>query len=197
MADYGTTTHRPSLSSSNSPTPQDVESKNPSKKITYTLSLSFPFNFPSTPESAAVRIVRNLEKFGLYYAILIWTALFISLVPERKVSVIFLVSTTEVAFLYFLLLRACPNSAIIHRIIDKRLVFFVLFVITVVMMVLTHAVVHLFVVLAATTPVVLVHAALSKMEDVIVKQADRGEMAHLLQGKLGDDDSHRQSEDMV
>ncbi|KAL3641369.1 dolichyl-P-Man:Man(7)GlcNAc(2)-PP-dolichol alpha-1,6-mannosyltransferase [Castilleja foliolosa] len=151
---------------------------------------------PKDAKSAAVRIVRNLEKFGLYYAILIWTALFISLVPKRKVSVIFLVSTTEVAFLYFLLLRACPNSAILHRIIDKRLVFFVLFVITAVMMVLTHAVVHLFVVLAATTPVVLVHAALSKMEDVIVKQADRGEMAHLLQGKLGDDDSHRQSEDM-
>ncbi|GFP90501.1 hypothetical protein PHJA_001194000 [Phtheirospermum japonicum] len=197
MADYGTTTTQRPSSSSNSPTPQDVESKNPSKKITYTLTLSFPFNIPSTPESAAIRIVRNLEKFGLYYAILIWTALFISLVPRRKVSVIFLVSTTEVAFLYFLLLRACPSSAILHRIIDKRLVFFVLFVITAVMMILTHAAVHLFVVLAATIPIVMVHAVLSKMDDVIVKQADRGEMARLVQETLGDYDSHRQYEDMV
>ncbi|KAK6162690.1 hypothetical protein DH2020_002531 [Rehmannia glutinosa] len=189
MASYGTTTHRPSPNSPPPPPSQDNESENPSPKKLYTFSFSFPFNIPSTPESAAVRIIRNLENFSLYYAIFVWTVLFIILIPQRKVSVIYLVAMTEVSFLYFVVLRAFPDSVILHRTIDKRLVLFLVFVITALELILTRAAIHLFVVLAATVPIVMVHAVLSKRElDVIVHEGD-GELARLVQEKLGDDGS--------
>lgn len=197
MANYGTTTHRPS--STNPPSPrssQNNEPKDSLRKNLYTISFSFPFNIPSTPESAAVRVIRNLEKFSLYYAIFIWTVLFIALVPQRKVSVIYLVAMTEVTFLYFLLLRALPDSVILHRIIDKRFVLFLLFVITAVELILTHAAVHLFIVLAATVPIVIVHAVLSKREDVFVNE-ETGELARLVQEKLGDAAASAQPENLV
>ncbi|KAK4414298.1 PRA1 family protein F4 [Sesamum alatum] len=153
----------------------------------WTLSFSFPFNIPSSPESAAIRIVRNLGKFSLYYAIFVWTVLFITLIPERKDSVVCLVITTEITFLYFLLLRSFPDSILLHKIIDKRVVLFLVFVITAVLLILTRAAVHLLVVLAATLPVVLLHAVVSRTEDVVVHE-EAGEMASLVQQRLGDAD---------
>lgn len=187
MANYSTTTtQRPSSNAPSPPPSQGDESRNsPSpRKNSYTLSFSCPFNIPPSPESAAVRIVKNLEKFGLYYSIFIWTVLFIALVPARKVSVVYLVGTTEVAFLFSLLLRAFPDSVILHRIIDKKFVYFLLFVITAMELILTKAALHLFVVLASTLPIVMIHAALSKREDVVLSEG--GEMALLVQEKLGD-----------
>lgn len=175
MSNYGTTTtHRPSTSP-----PLASQNNDSPKKNIYTLTFSFPFNIPPTPESAAVRIVKNLERFSLYYFIFIWTVLFIALVPKRKVSVIFLVAMTEVTFLYFLLLGALP---ILQRIIDKRFVLFVLFVVTCIELILTQAAVHLFIVLGATVPIVVLHAALTKTEDVFVQEVD--DMARLIQEKL-------------
>ncbi|KAH6826146.1 Tetratricopeptide repeat superfamily protein [Perilla frutescens var. hirtella] len=182
MANYGTTaTHRPSTNPP--PSQNDDESKGSSSKKPYTITFSFPFDLPSSPESAAVRIVRNLERFSLYLVTFIWTVLFIALVPDRKVSVVFLVATTEVAFLYFLLLRALPDSVILHKIVDKRFVFFLLFVVTAVEMILTDAAVHLFIVLAATVPVVVLIAALIKRDSAVDEEA--GEMARLVEEKLG------------
>ncbi|KAL8495704.1 hypothetical protein ACS0TY_019720 [Phlomoides rotata] len=157
-----------------------------SQKNQYTLTFPFPFNIPSTPESAGVRIVKNLQRFGLYYSTFIWTVLFIALVPQRKVSVIFLVAMTEVVFLYFLLLRALPDSQILHRIIDKRFVLFLVFVVTCVELILTRAAVHLFIVLGATVPIVVLHAVLMRTEEVFVKEEVGGEMARLVQEKLGE-----------
>ncbi|KAL0464262.1 UNVERIFIED_CONTAM: hypothetical protein Slati_0313800 [Sesamum latifolium] len=111
--------------------------------------------------------------------------LFIALIPQRKDSVVCLVITTEITFLYFLLLRSFPDSVLLHKIIDKRLVLFLLFVITAVLLILTRAAVHFFVVLAATLPVVLLHAVLSRTEDVVVHE-EAGEMARLVQERLGD-----------
>ncbi|PIN06221.1 Prenylated rab acceptor 1 [Handroanthus impetiginosus] len=194
MASYGTTTQRRSPNSPPPPTPDANNSKNSSEEnfYTFTLSFSWPFNIPSTRESAAVRIIRNLEDFSLYYAVFVWTVLFIALIPRRKVSVIYLVATTEVTFLYSLLLRAYPDSVLLHRIIDKRFVFFVMFVITALELILTHAAVHLFVVLAATLPIVVFHAFLCKRKDVSLHED--GEMARLVGGKLVD---VNQSENLV
>ncbi|KAK6162676.1 hypothetical protein DH2020_002517 [Rehmannia glutinosa] len=73
--------------------------------------------------------------------------------------------------------------------IDKRLVLFLVFVITALELILTRPAIHLFVVLAASVPIVMVHAVLSKRElDVIVHEGD-GELARLVQEKLGDDGS--------
>lgn len=184
MANYNTTTAlRPSTSPPTSHN-NDRLTQEPLKNL-YTLTFSNPFNIPSTPESAAVRIIKNLKRFGLYYSIFVWTVLFITLVPERKVSVIFLVAMTEVTFLYFLLLRALPDSVILHRIIDKRFVLFILFVVTSIELILTRAAIHLFIVLGATVPVVVVHAVLMKTEDVFVQEVS--EMARLVQEKLSTD----------
>lgn len=104
--------------------------------------------------------------------------------PERKVSVVYLVATTEVAFLYSLLLRALPDSVILHRIIDKRIVFFFVFFAAAVEMILTEAALHLFIVLAATVPIVILHAALSKMGAAAVND-EAEELARLVVEKLG------------
>lgn len=185
MANYGTTTHRPSTNSPSPPPSQnDDESKDSVPKKLYTITFSFPFDIPSDPESAAVRIVKNLERFSLYYATFMWTVLFITLVPARKVSVVYLVATTEVAFLYSLLLRALPDSVILHRIIDKRIVFFFVFLAAAVEMILTEAALHLFIVLAATVPIVILHAALSKMGAAAVND-EAEELARLVVEKLG------------
>lgn len=181
MANYGTTTQRPSTNPPSPPPSQnDDESKDSLPKKLYTITFSFPFDIPSTPESAAVRIVKNLERFSLYYATFIWTVLFITLVPARKVSVVFLVATTEVAFLYSLLLRALP---ILHRIIDKRIVYFLVFFAVAVEMILTEAALHLFIVLAATVPIVLLLAALSKTGAAAVDD-EAEELARLVVEKL-------------
>ncbi|KAG6393338.1 hypothetical protein SASPL_147577 [Salvia splendens] len=166
------------------PAEDDDGSKDLSKKKIYTIAFSFPFDIPSSPESAAIRVARNLESFSLYYVTFIWTVLFIALIPRRNVSIVFLVAATEVAFLYSLLLRALPGSVLLHRIIDKRIVFFILFVLAAVALVLTDAALHLLIVLASTAPLVILHAALSKI-DAPVEEEEDGEMARLVVEKLG------------
>ncbi|KAG8391491.1 hypothetical protein BUALT_Bualt01G0193200 [Buddleja alternifolia] len=185
MANYTTTTHRPSSTNSPPPPPgHDTKPDDPTRKNIYTLNFSWPFNIPSTPESAAIRIVKNLANFSLYYAIFVWTVLFIALIPKRKVSVIYLVAMTEITLLYFLLMR---SFAVLHKMIDKRFVLFLLFIVTAVEMILTRAAIHLFIVLGATVPLIVVHAVLSKGEDVFVNKED-GEMVRLVVNeKLGDD----------
>ncbi|KAL7120923.1 hypothetical protein ACP275_02G151400 [Erythranthe tilingii] len=191
MANYATTTTQRPSSNPQSPLISDEnEPKISPRRYHYTFSfnLSSPFNIPSTPESAAVRIIKNLEKFSLYYAVFVWTVLFIVLIPKRKVSIVYLVGTTDVAFLYSLLLRALPDSFVLNKIIVRRIVMFVLFVITAVEMILTKAAFHFFVVLASTVPIVAVHAVLSKWDDfVVVSEKEAAEIALLVQEKLGDD----------
>lgn len=149
MEGYGTTTQRLSTPTPPPSASHDHRESNDSAKTLYTFTFSFPFNIPSSPESAAARIIKNLGTFSLYYAIFVWTVLFITLVPKRKVSIVYLVATTEVAFLYVLLLRAFPSSALLHKIIDRRFVLFLLFVICGVEMILTRAGIHFFVTISA------------------------------------------------
>ncbi|KAL1535798.1 hypothetical protein AAHA92_28534 [Salvia divinorum] len=188
MANYGATTQRSFTNPPPPPPPaeNDDGSKDSSKKIC-TIAFSFPFNIPSSPVSAAIRVARNLESFSLYYATFVWTVLFIALIPRRNVSIVYLVATTEVAFLYSLLLRAFPHSVLLHRIIDKRIVFFVLFVVAAVALVLTDAALHLLIVLASTVPLVILHAALSKRDAPVEEEEEEedGEMARLVEEKLG------------
>ncbi|KAK9911118.1 hypothetical protein M0R45_035041 [Rubus argutus] len=96
----------PSTTSPSSPTlptthPHEPIDSTPRVRIKY--SLSFPFNIPKTPEAAAARITRNLGYFRLYYAVFIWTILFITLVPKSKFELIYLVAMTcsYLALLWF------------------------------------------------------------------------------------------------
>lgn len=125
----------------------------------------------------------------MYYSIFVWTVLFITLIPRRKVSLILLVAMTEVTFLYFLLLRALPSSVVLHKIIGKRVVLFLLFMITSVELIVTGAFVHLFVTLSATIPIVILHAVLSKRDDVFVNEGrGDGELVRLVEERVSDAD---------
>ncbi|CAK9169530.1 unnamed protein product [Ilex paraguariensis] len=193
MASYGTI-HRPSTTTSE---PASAPQTDNSKAKTRTdFKIICPFNIPLTPEAAAVRIIRNLGYFGLYYALFIWVILFITLVPKRKLSLILLVAMTIVACLYLLLLRALPDSVVLHRIIDKRFVLFLLVVITAVELILTRAAIHLFVTLAATIPIVLVHAIFRVREDLFVNEeaSAAGELVPLVYNGVSEKDK---SSDLV
>ncbi|MED6192412.1 hypothetical protein PIB30_009772 [Stylosanthes scabra] len=157
MANYGTTQRIATSSSNPSSKPENYEPKAPNENH---FKISCPFSIPSTSESAAVRILRNLGTYGLYYTHFVWIILFITLIPARKVSLILLVIMTYVTSLYLLILRTWPNSFLLHKILNKWFVLAVVAVATAVQLVLTDAGIHLAVTLACCMPLVLVHAAL-------------------------------------
>ncbi|KAK7295261.1 hypothetical protein RJT34_18167 [Clitoria ternatea] len=161
MANFGTT-QRTTTTSTTTPssTSNTHEPKGPHEKLYTDLKIYWPFNIPLTSEAAAIRVIRNLENLGLYYILFVWIILFIVLIPHRKLSLILLVIMTYVTVLYCLLLRAYPNSIVLHRSIDKKFVFALLVFATVVQLILTEAGIHLAVTLACTVPLVLVHAVL-------------------------------------
>ncbi|OIV98700.1 hypothetical protein TanjilG_24871 [Lupinus angustifolius] len=160
MANYGTTQRIPTTSTTPSSTSETYEPKAPHEKKHSDFKIFCPFNFPLTSEASAIRIIKNFENLGLYYTLFVWIVLFITLIPQRNVSLILLVIMTYVTTLYFLLLRACPNSEVLHKIIDKRFVLGLLAIATALQLILTKAGIHLAVTLACTVPIVLVHAVL-------------------------------------
>lgn len=165
METLATTTQRLPSSSTHSSTTQTYEPKDPQQKLHdfkmyHDFKIYCPFNIPLTSEAAGIRIIRNLRNLGLYYTLFVWIILFITLIPKRKLSLILLVIMTYVTTLYCLLLRACPNSVMLHRIIDKKFVLALLVFATVVQLVVTEAGIHLAVTIACVVPLVLVHAVL-------------------------------------
>lgn len=188
---YGTNAiHRlpPTASQPLSVATQADDSKASTRKNRNNFKLICPFNLPPTPEAAAVRIIRNLSYFGLYYVLFMWVILFIALLPKRKVSLVFLVVMTVVTCLYVLVLRLLPNSVVLHKVIDKRLVFALIVIVTAVEMVLTRAAIHFFVTVAAATPVVMVHAVLRVRDDLFVNEENcaAGELVPLVHKSTSD-----------
>ncbi|CAL0328166.1 unnamed protein product [Lupinus luteus] len=160
MANYGTTHRIPTTTTTPSPTSETYEPKAPHEKKFSDFKIFCPFNIPLTSEASAIRIIKNFQNLGLYYTLFVWIVLFITLIPERKVSLILLVIMTYVTTLYILLLRAYPNSEVLHKIIDKRFVLGLLAIATALQLIFTDAWIHLAVTLACTIPIVLVHAVL-------------------------------------
>ncbi|PON99749.1 Prenylated rab acceptor [Trema orientale] len=164
MANYGTV-QRPSTASPSPSTDHPYDPKDSTRKK---FNIICPFNIPTTQEAAAARIIRNLGDFGLYYALFIWLGLFIALIPQRKVSLIYLVAMTYVTGVYLLVLRALPNSVVLNNVIDKRLVLALLAIATMVELILTRAAIHLFASLGIGVPLILVHAVLTIRDDLFV-----------------------------
>lgn len=191
MASYGTMQRPATSSTATLKADQPDDSKDSTRKRLNDFKLLCPFNIPLSPEAAAVRIIRNLGDFGLYYTLFVWIILFISLVPKRKVSLIFLVAMTVVACLYLLLLRALPNSVVLHRVIDKWLVLALLAIVTGVELILTRAAIHLLITLACGIPIILVHAVLRVRVDLFVGEeaCAAGELVPLVAMKTGDVES--------
>ncbi|XP_028804665.1 uncharacterized protein LOC114759623 [Neltuma alba] len=159
MATFGANQRIPTSSPPLSSDDQPCEPKAPHEKQ-FTLNFYCPFSIPLTPESAALRVIRNLGNLGLYYTLFVWIILFITLIPQRKVSLILLVIMSYVTTLYLLLLRAYPSSYVLHRVIDKRFVLSLLAIATMVQLIVTGAGIHLGVTLACSVPLVLLHAVL-------------------------------------
>lgn len=111
--------------------------------------------------------------------------------PQRKVSLVYLVATTYVTCIYLLLLRAQPNSVVLHRVIDKRLVLALLAVATAVELILTDAGIHLIGTLAGGVPVVIAHAVLCVADDLFVGEeaCAAGELVPLVGMKTCDVES--------
>ncbi|KAK7340441.1 hypothetical protein VNO77_21143 [Canavalia gladiata] len=160
MANFGTTQRTPTTSTPSSTADTNYEPKGPPEKLYTDFKIYWPFNMPLSSEAAAIRVIRNLENLGLYYTLFVWIILFIVLIPHRKLSLILFVIMTYVTVLYCLILKAHPNSVLLHRSIDKKFVFGLLVFATVVQLILTEAGIHLAVTLACAVPFVLVHAVL-------------------------------------
>ncbi|KAL3537087.1 hypothetical protein ACH5RR_000453 [Cinchona calisaya] len=184
---------RPSITAQAS---ASMPSKNPSmasprKYLGYNFSFICPFSIPPTSEAAAIRIIKNMISLGLYYLQFVYVVLFIALIPRRKVSLVYLVATKEITFLYLLLLRALPNSFVLHKIIDKRFVLFLLCIIIGVEMILTRAGIHLLITLVSTIPVILAHAVFWREDLHLVNSEDgcdaNGELLPVMQNKDGGD----------
>ena len=167
MANYGTV-QRPSTASPSPSTDQPYDPKGATRKNLPEFKFVCPFNIPTSPEAAAARIIRNLGDYGLYYALILWLGLFISLIPKRKVSLIYLVAMTYVTVVYLLVLRALPNSFVLNKVIGKRLVLALLVIATMVELILTRAAIHLFATLGIGVPIILVHAVFTIRDDLFV-----------------------------
>lgn len=71
---------------------------------------------------------------------------------------------------------------VLHKIIDKRIVLFLLFMIASIELIFTCAFINLFVTLSATMPIVILHAMLSKRDDVFMNEGKgAGELAPLVE----------------
>lgn len=142
------------------PTTDTYEPKSPHEKLYANFKFYCPINIPLTQEVAASRIIRNLKNIGLYYTLFIWIILFITLIPDRKLSLILLVIMTYVTTLYCLILRSCPNSHLLHRIIDKKIVLTFLVIATAIQLIMTDAGTHFAITSTCSVPVVLLHSVL-------------------------------------
>ncbi|CAI8614055.1 unnamed protein product [Vicia faba] len=198
MANLGTTQRIPTPSKPSSPTTNVSEPKGPHEKPFADFKFYCPINIPLTAEAAASRIIRNLGNLGLYYTLFIWIILFITLIPQRKVSLILLVIMTYVTTLYGLLLRAFPNSVLLHRIIDKRIISSLLFIATAIQLIVTKAGIHFAVTMTCSVPVVLLHAVLWASSCEFAYETEEGsgkeELAPLTSGH---NDSEAQNSDAV
>ncbi|KAF8028526.1 hypothetical protein BT93_E1218 [Corymbia citriodora subsp. variegata] len=179
MSNLGVT-QRPSSTVSSS-TPQMETARELKAKAKFV----FPLGFPATPEAAAARIIKNLSHLGLFYMLVLWVGLSISLVPERKFSLLLLMAMTIIANQYLIMVRLMPNSICGNKAVDKMLVLVPVAIVTIVGLILTRAAIHLFATLGIGIPVILVHAVLWRdsgfvNEEVSASDSAPGELAPLV-----------------
>ncbi|RWW83862.1 hypothetical protein BHE74_00007620 [Ensete ventricosum] len=124
------------------------------------------FAAPHDAEAAAVRAVRNLRSFRLHYAILLWVLLLASLFPRRRATMLFLMAASKIALFCGALLKAFPNSALLGRIVDRRLAAALLLAMIGVELVMTRAVPQFLLAMAIGVPLVLLHAVFRVRDDL-------------------------------
>ncbi|KAL3738968.1 hypothetical protein ACJRO7_020370 [Eucalyptus globulus] len=180
MSDHGIT-HRPSSISSSTPLMETPHK--PKVKSLNNAKLAFLFNLPATPEVAATWIIKNLCHFGLFYVLVLWAGLSISLVLKCKVSLLLLIATTIITKQYLMMLQLMPKACV-HRAFDKMAILVLMAIVTTVGLILTQAAVHLFATLWIGLPVILAHSVLWRdglfvNEEVSASASAPGELASL------------------
>ncbi|KAJ8465360.1 hypothetical protein OPV22_027912 [Ensete ventricosum] len=131
------------------------------------------FAAPPDAEAAAVRAVRNLASFRLYYALLLWVLLLASLFPRRRATMLFLMAASKVALFYGALLKAFPTSALLLRIIDRRLVVALALAVILIELALTRALPQLLLAVGIGLPIILLHAVFRVRDDLLEDGDDK------------------------
>ncbi|XP_008786184.1 PRA1 family protein F3-like [Phoenix dactylifera] len=165
MASYGAMLRRSGLARA---TEAVAERARTTRKAFSRFARPQAFACPSDAEAAAVRAVRNVAYFRLHYALVLWVILLATLAPARRASMLFLMAASKVALFYGALLRAFSNSALLRRILHRRLVLALFLVVIVVDLALTDAIKHLLLALAIAAPLVLLHAVFRVRDDLVV-----------------------------
>lgn len=117
-------------------------------------------------EAAAVRAVRNLRTFRFHYAALQWALLLAFLAPRHRASVLFLMAASKGLLVYGGLLKAFPNSALLRRLLDRRLVAAVFVALVLADIAAAGAVPSLLTALATGVPIVVLHASFRVRDDL-------------------------------
>ncbi|KAI3759750.1 hypothetical protein L6452_07786 [Arctium lappa] len=120
-------------------------------------------NFPHGVSDGFSRIGTNVGYFRMNYVIIMLLILFLSLLWHPVSLIVFVVMMAAWLFLYFL--RDEPLM-IFHRVIDDRVVLVVLFVVTIVLLLLTGATMNILSSILIELAVVVVHAALRRIDDL-------------------------------
>ncbi|KAL3511699.1 hypothetical protein ACH5RR_024416 [Cinchona calisaya] len=134
------------------------------------------FNFrsirlPTSFHDAVARVKTNAAYFSMNYAIIVLLILFLSLLWHPISMIVFIVLMAAWIFLYFL--RDEPLM-IFGRLISDRVVLIVLSVLTIVLLLLTHATLNILVSVLVGIVVVLIHAALRKTDDLFLDEEAAG-----------------------
>ena len=134
------------------------------------------FSPAADAEAAAVRAVRNLRTFRFHYAVIQWVLLLASLAPHHRASMLFLMAASKGLLLYGGLLKAFPNSALLRRLLDRRLVAALFVFLVLADLTAAAAIANLLFALAAGVPVVMLHAAFRVRDDLepVASSGDNG-----------------------
>ncbi|KAF6175341.1 hypothetical protein GIB67_021846 [Kingdonia uniflora] len=127
--------------------------------------LGIPHGF----SDALSRVRTNFAYFRMNYAIIVLFVLFVSLLWHPISLIVFIAMMAAWMFLYFL--RDQPLE-ILHRTINDRIVLIVLSVVTIVLLLLTHATWEIVGAVCVGVFVVLIHAVFRKTEDLFVDEGD-------------------------
>ncbi|OIW17178.1 hypothetical protein TanjilG_18133 [Lupinus angustifolius] len=127
------------------------------------------FNVPSEIPSALSRIRYNVSFFCMNYAIVVLLTLFLSLL-WRPISLI-VFTLVMAAWLYLYFLRDQP-LVLFGRIVDDHVVLVFMALVTVALLLLTHASVNILVGVSVGVVVMVVHATYRKVDDLYLDEEE-------------------------